>query len=811
MAELHRLLRRQIRAYLGDEEHLPEEVRNFIQAVSGAYHQSDADRLLLERSLDLSSRELLQVNADLRAVVQAFPDLFLWLFPDGGVLGCRASSADDLYFPLEQLVGKNVTRIPAPGVGERFAGALEDIRRGARLVTIEYALELAGSPRDYEARLLPLGGGQVLAIVRNISARKRVERELEHSLALLQATLDNTGAGLMVVDNQRRVVTVNRQFADFAGVPRQELEAADQPTRAAFFRRLLKDPDRVFEWAEATYETPDESRTDLVEFRDGRCFETTTRPFHAGGDVAGRVWSMTDVSERVAAERALRASEERYRLLFESNPQPMWVYDRDSQAFLAVNEAAIRHYGYTRSDFLSMTVEGIRPRSDPRSANEPVRGERPEAAQGGETTHQRKDGTILTVEETSHELVFANRRAALVLVHDVTGRKKLEAQLRHSQKMEAVGRLAGGVAHDFNNILTAITGFGQILRRTLGAGSPNAHHISEILRAATRAATLTRQLLAFGRQQVLEPRITSLDTIVSELHAMLARLIGEDIHMVLDLRADAARVVVDPGQLEQVIVNLVVNARDAMPQGGRLTIATRVEAAEAVRREPGESATGKHVVLSVSDTGVGMDRETQSKAFEPFFTTKPSGKGTGLGLATVYGIVEQSGGAIRLTSEVGIGACFEILLPEVSSGGALEPPPPTPGSVPPGQGTILLVEDDDAVRSLVNVVLEHEGYTVLTADGGRQALEVARRYDGPIRLLLTDVVMPSMSGPDLADRLKSARPDLRVLLMSGYTGDALDRHGALGSSFSILTKPFRPDELASKVHEILSDEKRLAA
>jgi signal transduction histidine kinase/integral membrane sensor domain MASE1 len=377
--------------------------------------------------------------------------------------------------------------------------------------------------------------------------------------------------------------------------------------------------------------------------------------------------------------------------------------------------------------------------------------------------------------------------------------RRSEEQLRQAQKMEAVGRLAGGVAHDFNNLLTVITGRSQLLLSRLPSGDRLRRDIALVQQAAERAAGLTRQLLAFSRKQVLEPKVLDLNAVVTNIGNMLRRLIGEDIHVVTDLAPRLGRVQADPGQLEQVIVNLAVNARDAMPDGGRLTIETAsVELdGDFARRHPGASA-GPHVMLAVADTGIGMDAVTLSQIFEPFFTTKERGRGTGLGLSTVYGIVQQHHGFIVVESKPGQGTTFKIYLPSVE--GAVEVVE-TRGALtgsPRGSETVLLVEDEDEVRALAREVLEVNGYAVLEAANGGGALQISQRHPGPIHALLTDVVMPQISGKELAQRLSLLRPDLKVLYMSGYTGD-----GVLEPGRAFLQKPFTPEALASKLRDLL--------
>ena len=381
---------------------------------------------------------------------------------------------------------------------------------------------------------------------------------------------------------------------------------------------------------------------------------------------------------------------------------------------------------------------------------------------------------------------------------------RTQAQLSQAQKVEAVGQLAGGVAHDFNNLLTVITGRSQLLLRRLDPDDPLRRHAKLIDQTAERAAALTQQLLAFSRKQVLQPKVLDLNAVVTGMGKMLRRLIGENIELVIRLGSDLGSVEADPGQLEQVILNLAVNARDAMPRGGRLTLETeRVELDPAfVRRHPG-AQPGLHVALVVRDTGIGMDADTQAHLFEPFFTTKGPGKGTGLGLATVYGIVKQSGGYIAVESEPGRGTGFTIYLPRIERAAEAVTPGPAGAGTPHGSETILLVEDEEGVRDLTREILETSGYRVLEARHGAEALRVGEQHPGPVHLLVSDVVMPQMDGRELADRLRALRPDLRVLFMSGYTADALGHHSALDPGTNLLPKPFSPDALARRVREVL--------
>jgi two-component system cell cycle sensor histidine kinase/response regulator CckA len=509
--------------------------------------------------------------------------------------------------------------------------------------------------------------------------------------------------------------------------------------------------------------------------------------------------------EQRKAETNLRQSAEQYRMLFKGNPNPMWVFDTKNNAILAVNDAAVRDYGYSPDEFMGMSISGLWiPEDVPRILGllEKLAGQAGPTGPIDELKHRKKNGEMIDVKVSGRPLEFQGCSARLYQAIDVTEKNSLQAQLLQSQKMESLGRLAGGVAHDLNNLMGVVLGYCDITLETFDTTSPLRHNVEAIQSAAGTAVSVVKQLLAFSRQQVRQPQTLSLSRVVRDMEGLLLRLIGEDIRLSIAVEPDLGTIEADPGQMEQVIMNLVVNARDAMPRGGQLTIRTANVAAEP-RHESG-CPIGMHIMLEVSDTGCGMDDKTQSRIFEPFFTTKDPGKGTGLGLATIYGIVTQSGGGISVRSELGRGSTFRVCLAHVAAD-----PQPRQGNkqakaIPDGSETVLLVEDSGPLREVVRMFLRESGYTVLEAEDGTAALSIARNYTSPIDLLLTDVVMPGLSGPQLAEQLHNgARSGLPVLYMSGYTDEALCNHGALEDGVALLEKPFTRGALLRKMRELL--------
>jgi PAS domain S-box-containing protein len=589
-----------------------------------------------------------------------------------------------------------------------------------------------------------------------------------------------------------------------------------------FFAGLVHPDDRA-EALDACRRLTLEGHDHTFEFRarhaDGRTLwlrnvvRSGTDP--ASGETRGR-GIMVDVTAMRQAQEALRESEGLYRTLVTALDEGVLLVGRDLRV-MAANAAAARILGLSPEEVNGLSLvtndwRAIQEDGSPfplESYPVLVTLNTGQPCQGVVMGATGPDGVLRWLSINSQPLIRPGADvpyAVVASLTDITVRKQVEAHLRETQKLEAVGRLAGGVAHDFNNLLTAIGGYAELLLSDPGPAAGMRADLQQIRRAAERAATLTRQLLAFSRRQTLAPRVVDLEELMADMERIIQRLVGAHIRLEIAAHARPARVKADPGQLEQVLLNLAINARDAMPAGGVLTLATDVVIlGPGDGRGPVGMTAGRYVCWSVGDTGEGMDRATRERIFEPFFTTKDRRQGTGLGLASVYGIVRQSGGSIEVESEPGQGTTFHIYLPE-----SLEPPAePEPvamlASGPVGHETVLVVEDEPTVRSLMCTVLRGHGYRVLEAEDGRAALERSAAEPGAIDLLVSDVVMPGLQGPELAERLRVCRPGLRVLHVSGYSDTAVARQGLLGAGTPLLQKPFAPQALLRHVREVLDD------
>ena len=629
-------------------------------------------------------------------------------------------------------------------------------------------------------------------------------RELAKNLSLLQGITEGTTDAVFVKDLAGRYLMINSAGARLLGKSVGEVLGKDD---AELFdteigRDIMARDRKVVESGETqTYEEPG------TVAGVTRLYLATKGPYRdPNGQVIGLLGICRDITDRKQTEEEIRQSQQKLRIHFEHTPLAVVEWDLNFRV-AAWNPSAERIFGYTREEALGRHASFTIPPQFRQHVDQVWQALLTQSG-GTRSTNDNitKTGRHISCEWYNTPLVDDSGRVLGVasLVHDVTDRVALEDRLRQSQKMEAVGRLAGGVAHDFNNLLTVILGYAQILADGVPPGSRLADGTGQIKSAAERAAGITRQLLAFSRKQVLSPRIINLNDTMMNLDSLLRRLIGEDIEVLTVPQSDLGSVKADPGQIEQVIMNLALNARDAMPHGGKLTLETanaQLDATYASEHQP--IAPGRYVMLAVSDTGEGMSPEVQARIFEPFFTTKEVGKGTGLGLSTVYGIVKQSGGFIWVYSEPSRGTTFKIYFPCVDQAAEILGEDKRPSGALRGTETVLLVEDDSQLRQLSSSVLAHCGYRMLVANGPEEGLAIARTNNKDIRLLITDVVMPGMNGRQLAEQILRVAPNMKVLYISGYTNNAIVHYGVLDKGLWFLPKPFTLSALVSKVREVL--------
>jgi len=548
--------------------------------------------------------------------------------------------------------------------------------------------------------------------------------------------------------------------------------------------------------------------------KDGSFWEhLTLSPIkNQDGKITHIVGIREDITKRKQAEHALNESEERYRQLFENSPHPMWAYDRETLAFLEVNEATVRHYGYAREEFRAMTIKDILPLEEVPALIDNIAHETDGINEAGIWRHKTKGGAIILVDTTSHPMSFAGREARIVLANDVTDKIRseeekivLEHQLRQSQKMEAVGTLAGGIAHDFNNLLTGIIGYSSLMQMEMEKDNPMQQMVSQVLMASERAADLTSSLLTYSSKQITNPYSVGLNFIIINIEKLLRRLIPEYIEYRTVLTEEELTIMADPVQIEQVLMNLITNARDAMPDGGELRTTTEAVVLDRDFVETqGCGTAGSYALLTVADTGKGMDEKTMERIFEPFFTTKEVGKGTGLGLSMVYGIVKQHNGCIKCDSEPGQGTVFRIYLPLIDAP-VKKVIKLADKDLVRGNETILLVDDDEGVRNLIEDLLERNGYRIITAADGEDAVRKFRLFQDVVDMVILDVIMPKMNGKEVYNMISEMSPDVRVLFISGYTADIINGNFVIDDRCSFVAKPIKTNALLRKVREVLVD------
>ena len=714
----------------------------------------------------------------------------------------------------KEAVGQELAELVMPEEFKaRHRRGLERFLATGEGAILDRAVEVTGLRRDgstvpveIRVRALREGGSWWFnAFVADLTDRKRGEAALLASQQRVNRLLESNIIGILFTDRGGRVVEANDAFLQMVGYTRDDVVSGQ-------VRWNLMTPPAYWDANARATEQLESSGVAVAreqEFirKDGNCVSVLVGAARLDAATGDSIAFVLDLTELRRAQGEHRRSEARYRRFFEEDLAGAYITTPDGR-LLECNLAFARILGFgSPQEAQARGIASLYPDAEVRRAML-QRLEAEGKISDEEVVLQRVDGSRVHAIETVVGSFDAGGGLTEITgyVFDVSERRKAEDQLRQAQKMDAIGQLAGGVAHDFNNLLGVITGYAGLLAKALPPEDKAKSHVAAIQSAADRAASLTRQLLAFSRKQILQQKVVDLNEIVAGMESLIGRLIGEDIELVKVRASRAAFVRADPSQLEQILLNLAVNARDAMPHGGSLTIETELVDLDAAYVQAHRAARpGRYAMLAVSDTGVGMDAEVQARIFEPFFTTKEPGTGTGLGLSTVYGIVKQSGGYVWLYSEQGRGATFKVYLPRVEEGSDPAGAPLAPAPAPRGSETVLLVEDEAMLRELIEESLATNGYRVLSAKHGADALGIAERHEGPIHLLLTDAIMPGMSGRELATHVAEIRGGIKILYMSGYTDDAVVRHGVLAAEVAFLQKPFTPDALARKVRNVLDD------
>ena len=682
MEHMHTLLKRQLKSHFGGSFSIPQEWQKFFEAVNKAYQQFDTDREMLERSLDLSSQELLQKNSEIRAIIQAFPDLLFRINYSGEILEYKFSDQADLLSPHENLIGRNIQSIPLRDVSIKLEESINKVRDTKHIVSMEYSLKTGGHPNFYEARMVPLLESQIMVIIRNITDRKNAEEALIEGKEKFRAITNTAADAIILMNDLGNISYWNPAAERIFGYSSDEALGKD----LHLFLAPKEYHDPFKEGFKSFKETGKGIAVGkIIEFeairKDGTRFpiEVSTAALKIRGKwhSAGII---RDITRRRRAENALKESEEKYRTLV--NNISIGVYRSTGYPegrFIQANPAIARMFGYdSLEDFMKISVNDFY--QDPEDRRYFIE----EAVQKGfvkdrEIRLKKRDGTLITA--LCSATVQYDDNGALQwmdgVIEDITERKEFEEQLRQMQKMDAIGTLAGGIAHDFNNILTAVIGYGNLLKEAVQGNSQLTDYINQILISSERAATLTQNLLAFSRRQIINPSPVNMNEIIRKVGTRLLRVIGEDIELKIALSSEDLLVMADAMQMEQILLNLAANARDAMPDGGTLTIKTaRVELDDEFPRAHGYGMRGLYACILVEDTGQGMDEQTRERIFEPFFTTKKVGKGTGLGLSMVYGIVKQHEGYVDTYSELGKRSVFKIYLPLINPKGERTDLPP---------------------------------------------------------------------------------------------------------------------------------------
>ncbi len=767
---------------------------------------------------DISERR--RTEEDLRrlaSIVVCSDDAIVGTTLEGIITSWNAGAERIFGYSGKEAIGKSMSMLVPIGRPDELPKMLERIKQGEMVDHIEtVCMRRDGNQFDLEITASPIrnasekiAGASIIG--RDISVRKAAEKHVIQMEARYRGLLEAAPDAMVIVNQAEEIVLLNLQAEKQFGYRRDELlgQKITNIIPEGFAERLLTHGAGI-----AGDPVVPQMGTGIElhgRRKNGSDFpiEIMLSPLD-GVDGILITAAIRDISERKRREGDLS----RMAAVVESSYDAIISLTLQS-IIVTWNQGAERIYGYSAEEAIGQSILFLSPPDRPGETPKLLKKiGRTYTVEHLETVRVKKDGTHIHVALTLSPIQSPTGRMAgvSVVARDITERKRMEEMLFQAQKMEAVGRLAGGVAHDFNNLLGVILGYCDLLLEHRRLDERQCKDVEEIQKAGRRAALLTRQILAFSRKQVLQPKVLDLNSVVAGAEKLLQRLIGEDVELLVVLDPKLCCVKVDPGQIEQIIMNLAVNSRDAMPTGGKLTIETsHVELDEQYAAQDQSAVPGPHVVLAVTDIGCGMDEETKARIFEPFFTTKEFGRGTGLGLSTVFGFVKQSGGSINVYTKPGFGTTFKIYLPCVDQAIEAEPPIDTSEKVDVRFWTILIVEDDTALLQVTRRSLEEVGCTILAAQSPAEALDISARYQGPIHLMVTDVIMPGMSGAKLASHLSALRPEMKVLYVSGYTDDTIAHHGILEPGLAFLEKPFSPKILARKVHEMLATTLPFAA
>ena len=793
---MHSLLARQLKKLFGRADGLDPVWQAFINSVDHAYRQSDSDRRMLERALDLSSEELIQTNSELRAVFQTLPDIYLRLAADGKILDFKGSEIPDPHFSMITPIGRFLAEIFPPDIHSSFSAFISQVLAGGEMKSMVYKIDLNAKTNYYECRCVPFLTDQVILVIRNVTERKHAEEALQKEAREKSVILDTMSEIVVYIDREYNVVWANRAMYDAFDLTSETYEG-----------------DKCFHVHGRTDRCPFCPAVKAMEtgqpqihpelFSYGKRWVLRGYPVRNDRhEIIGAVEIVTDVTESRNAEDALKKSEERYKILVEHANMSIVIIQDMMMKY--VNPRACEAIGYTREEMLSMPVLSlVHPDDLSKVAAIQKKRLREEAVPdiySARVIH--KDGHIIWGEFAGANITWEGKPAILSFIKDITQERKLEEKLLQAQKLEAIGTLAGGIAHDFNNLLMGIQGYASLMLLETPPSHPHYQKLKNIEMQVQSGAHLTKQLLGFARGGKYEVKATDLNEFILRNSNLFGRTRKEiTIHTMFD--PDLWAVEIDRGQLDQVFLNLYINAWQAMPGQGDLFLETQniiltEESVAAVELPP-----GRYVKISIRDTGVGMDEHTLRRIFDPFFTTKEMGRGAGLGLASVYGIISNHGGMISVESEKGKGATFHILLPAVDAFPVAEEGGKE--SVAPGGREAILIVDDETINiEVISAMLEQLGYRAVSAGSGKEAVQLYRERVSAIDLVIIDAIMPGLSGKETFAILKDINPQVKAILASGYSLDELSSSMLEQGICAFIQKPFRFEDLAKKIKEALN-------